>query len=374
MNIVVDENIPMADTLFSVLGKVTKLGGRKISREDLIDVDVLLVRSVTKVNESLLSGTSVKFVGTCTIGTDHIDLAYLSENNIGFSSAPGCNARGVVQYVISTLARLNRLEPTQKVGIVGCGNVGGRLYRQLKTLGFDCYCYDPHLDQSEIPDLSSFDSIFDCDIVCVHTPLVKDGDYPTESMFGYTEFKKLKPACLLLNAGRGEVVNNSELLDYLSSHDDLQVVLDVWDAEPAINAKLLSEVVFGSPHIAGYSYEGKINGSTMIFSALSKHLGKDDDWIAANVQSVEQKAFGDPIALRSDSLVDAILESYDVAIDNATLREAVNELPSSFDKLRKTYRKRREFTHYSFPAGFDQGNASTAAYMEALGFVRADSF
>ncbi len=346
MNIVADENIPFAEKLFSNLGKVILAPGRTLSNADLNEADILLTRSVTQVNSSLLSGTRVQFVGTCTIGTDHIDKNYLSQSKINFASAPGCNAFGVVQYDICALAYLGKLDKKLKYAVVGCGNVGGRVYRALKEMGFDCIGVDPNLDCSIIPDLAPFEDIFECDVICMHTPLIRGSHYPTESLIGAKELAQLKAGAILLNAGRGECIDNVALLEHMKSDTNLRLVLDVWAHEPNINAELFEFVEIGTPHIAGYSYEGRVNGSIMIFESLALHLGKSRDWIVEKIDELKREVYGTPVDLDAASINDLVLSTYDIKKDHDNLSAALNELPASFDALRKFYFKRREFSHY----------------------------
>lgn len=348
MKIVADENIPLVNELFGEFGSVVTRAGRHISSDDVHDADILLVRSVTRVNASLLAGSQVKFVGTCTIGTDHLDQTFLNENNIAFFSAPGCNALGVVQYVFAALAQLNRLDAHNRVGIIGCGNVGGRLYRALKRAGFDCVCYDPFLTTQQIADLGAWEALATCDIICAHTPLTAEGDYPTFHMLGKRFFQKMKSGALLLNAGRGEVVDNAALLQHFESGNtnNIQVVLDVWEPEPNLNVSLLHHVSLGTPHIAGYSYEGKTNGSLMIYEALGRWLEKPTDKLLARLGKVKAQAYGEPKALSPLSVVDAILATYPIKEDDAHLRAVSHRLATEFDLLRKHYPQRREINHY----------------------------
>lgn len=346
MKIIADENIPFAQELFSHIGEVTLKPGRHLSAEDIKGADVLLVRSVTKVNEALLAGSNVKFVGTCTIGIDHLDTEYLNKNNIAYSRAPGCNAFGVVQYVITALAHLDKLNPNLKAAIIGCGNVGGKVYRALKSIGLECVVVDPHLNIKDIPELAPLDSIYDCDIICMHTPRITSGSHPTESLLGAEQFEKMKAGAVLINAGRGECINNPELLAYLESRNDLNVVLDVWTDEPRMNPELFSYVQIGTPHIAGYSYEGKVNGSMMIFEALSAYLNKEPAWVGGILSELTNKYYGPRVEVDAQSLSELALKTYDLKADHNRLAAAQADLPSSFDMLRKSYPKRRELSHY----------------------------
>ncbi len=367
MKIVADENIPFAGELFAHFGEVTLLPGREIENADVKKANILLVRSVTSVNAVLLEDTPVEFVGTCTIGVDHLDQDYLTSKSIAFHSAPGCNALGVVQYVFSALARLDLLDPQKKVAIIGCGNVGGRLYRYLRALGCRCLCIDPYKTKKDIPDLAQFEDIYDADIVCMHTPLVTEGEHPTEAMLGYEHFRKMKPGAALINAGRGECIDNSALRRYLAQYKDLKVVLDVWAGEPNIDTALARMVDFGTPHIAGYSYEGKVNGSTMIFEALGRYLNEPHEKIQAMLADLRARCFGPREKLNGENLKDLILKSYDLHQDHAQLQAVLDSLPTSFDRLRKHYAKRREFTHYlgELTQAGDEGASTVLA---ALGF------
>lgn len=352
MKIVVDENIPLADELFASFGEIVKLPGREISVQDVRHADALLVRSVTKVNRDLLDASKIRFVGTCTIGTDHLDKNYLDSAGIKYASAPGCNAWGVVQYDIAAMDYLGLFNTSLKVGIVGCGNVGGRLYRTLKALGFKCCCYDPFLTAEQIPDLTDWQALFECDIVCVHTPLTYDGPHPTYHMIDKEFLGVLKPGAVLLNAGRGEVVDNLALKKYLQSNNakSLRVVLDVWENEPAIDAGLAELVDLATPHIAGYSFEGKTNGSLMIYEALAEFLGVEQLQCDATVRDVKKRTYGTPELLQVGTLSDAIRGSYDIVSDDKRLRAALPMLPAGFDSLRKNYPVRREFSHYGVPS------------------------
>ena len=346
MKIVADENIPFARDLFSSLGELHLLPERMMQADDVRDADVLLVRSVTNVSQELLQGSSVKFVGTCTIGIDHLDTTFLDQNGIAYASAPGCNAFAVAQYVLAALATINRLQASQKAVVVGGGNVGSRVYRHLETLGFSCGCVDPFLSPNNGLTLVDFDAIYDADIVCMHTPLTISGPHPTFHMFDEAVLQKLKPNAVLLNAGRGAVIDNAALLSVLTHRPDLTVVLDVWENEPDIDIALLHSVALGTPHIAGYSFEGRINGSFMIYQALCEFLGHDAEDIAQQIHFVRTKAFGEPLPVCVKSLHAAILNSYLLSEDHKALLEVAGELPSAFDRLRKYYPQRREFSHF----------------------------
>lgn len=346
MKIVADENIPFVRELFSPLGEVITRPGRAIVNKDVRDADVLLVRSVTQVNESLLNKSLIKFVGTCTIGTDHLDNSYLESRDIVYASAPGCNARAVVQYVFAVLAMLDRLDNRQNVVIVGAGNVGGALAKTLIALGFNVQCIDPFLNSTSGLPLTNFESIYSADIVCVHTPLTREGEHPTFHLIDEKVLQKLQRDVLLLNAGRGAVVDNQALKSVLSERKDMQVVLDVWEPEPDIDKALLPMLTLGSPHIAGYSFEGRVRGSLMILEALCHYLGLDNNQVQYLQTPALEALASDPITLPPGNLKESILAVYQPLVDYKALLEAETDLPKSFDLLRKHYPKRREFSHY----------------------------
>lgn len=341
MKIVADENMPLVKELFSPFGEVLTFAGRELTAEHVWDADVLLVRSVTLVNAGLLEGSRVRFVGSATIGVDHVDQHFLEQRGISFSNAPGCNANAVVQYVLSVLFSVRPQWMEQVVGIVGCGNVGGRLYRTLKALGVDCRCYDPFLTPEVIPDLASFEQVLKSDVLCLHTPLSTGGEYPTYHLFDEAILSQLSSGALLINAGRGAVVDNTALLRLLPEKS-WQVVLDVWEQEPDISLSLLEQVNIGTPHIAGYSYDGKINGTKMVRDAFCRWLGADIP---------EPPVVLEPaVELEVTTLAQAVLATYDVMEEDARMRAALAAKNVStskvFDQLRKTCPRRLEFMHY----------------------------
>ena len=280
MKILVDENMPYARELFSRLGEVKAVPGRPIPVAELAGADALMVRSVTKVNETLLANQSIKFVGTATAGTDHVDQAWLAQAGIGFSAAPGCNAIAVVEYVFSSLLYLAERDgftlTDRTVGIVGVGNVGGRLQKRLEALGVrTLLCDPPRADNGDEGDFRTLDELVqEADILTFHTPLFKDGPYKSLHLADEALIRRLKPGAILINACRGPVVDNAALLKCLEAGQDLSVVLDVWEPEPDLNLALLDKVDIGTSHIAGYTLEGKARGTTQVFEAYSKFIGQ----------------------------------------------------------------------------------------------------
>lgn len=370
MKIVADENIPHLNTFFAEFGDITALPGRQMSAHDVKDADVLVVRSVTRVDKSLLEGSSVKFVGTCTIGTDHLDTRFLREAGIHYASAPGCNAGGVIQYVLAALATLKPDWRDARIGVVGHGNVGGRLSRVMTSLGVDCVGYDPFLSQELHPLLGDWEAILASDVICLHTPYTTDGPFPTHHMMNKAALERIKPGALLLNAGRGGAIDNEALLSHLRAGADLQVVLDVWENEPHVYWSLAQQVNIGTPHIAGYSVEGKLNGAAMIYLALSEFLGRQSAVALDTCDRLLARLKGRLQPLDSETVNDAILETYDIGEDHRRFMHALQHagpanLGEAFDHLRKTYPERREPGHFRLLKSAPADKES----LQALGFI-----
>ena len=363
MKILADDNITDVVRLFGPYGEVSLCSGREIDAARLADVDVLLVRSITRVDEQLLAGSRVTFVGSATIGTDHIDGEYLRSRDIEFAYAPGCNANAVVQYVIAVLCSSVPEWRNKTVSIIGCGNVGGQLLRCLQALQVKCKVYDPFLDASQCSVLVDFPEAIDADIVCVHTPLTREGKYPTYHMINKTVLENLNSGAVLINAGRGAVIDNKALLNVLSNNSSLQVVLDVWENEPDINLALLDKVLLGTPHIAGHSFEGKLRGTEMLLEGFCRWKNK--------AQPVFNR-HGDTLALRLNepvSLESAVLDVYNPVRDYEEMTRALSacdsELGECFDALRRNYSQRWEFSHFGVNGITDK---KTGNDLESLGF------
>jgi erythronate-4-phosphate dehydrogenase len=353
MKIIADENIPFVREAFSTLGDVTTLAGRAVTAESVRDADMLLVRSVTRVGKELLTGGKVKFVATATIGFDHIDVEYLKKAGIGFASAPGCNSNSVAEYVLSALfvlAERKAFSLTEKtVGIVGCGNVGSKVRAKMETLGVKCLVNDPPLkDQAGDFSFVELDEIFSADIVTLHVPLERGGKYPTFQMVDESFLGEMKSGAALINSSRGKVVDERALLPALQS-GRLSAVLDVWQNEPNIDAAILEQVELATPHIAGYSYDGKVRGTEMIYEAACKFFGFTPTWrVADHLPSNPIQRLEFPNAISDNDVIrNSIHRCYDIREDDARLRQYLNlgesERGAYFDNLRKTYPVRREF-------------------------------
>jgi len=263
--IVADENIPQVESYFSSLGSVTRVDGRLLTNDQLRDADILLVRSVTDVNEALLAGTRVRFVATATIGTDHLDIDYLDNNGIGWASAPGCNADSVVDFVISAICRmeglLKWLLADGVVGIIGLGNVGSRLYRRLDELGISCLGYDPLIKQDRYPILSDLDSVLAADVICLHAPLTIDGNHPSYHLLNAQRLGSLRSGTVIISAGRGAVVDTAALQAMLGERNDIGTVLDGWENEPNINIEFMKHVGLVWPHLTCFFLAWQLTSS-----------------------------------------------------------------------------------------------------------------
>lgn len=357
LKIVVDENMPKVADLFADIAEITYVNGRNLTQSQLIDADALLVRSVTQVNENLLKGTPIKFVGTATIGVDHIDQAYLDDSNIGFASAPGCNADAVADYVVSSLSYLylqkNVTWLNAKIGVIGFGNVGQRVYSRLSNLGCDLVVYDPFQSQTmnwqnKAVNFVDVEDIMSCDIICLHAPLTKTGPYPTQNMLSKSLLDMLKVNTSIISAGRGGVINEDALIArYHALSGKLNLVLDVWENEPNINLELLGLADVGTPHIAGYSLQGREKGTLMVYQAFCEHFGLDviHDFSAltkGSIGAIEPNADLDRHAV----LAKTCHAIYNPAADDAKTRRKLlsGDAAKEFDLLRKHYVERDEFS------------------------------
>lgn len=370
VKILVDENMPYARELFSRTGEVVAVPGRPLPVAELVDAQGLMVRSVTQVNEALLTGTPVKFVGTATAGTDHVDEAGLQRAGVAFSAAPGCNAIAVVEYVFSALLLLAERDGFQlrdrTVGIVGVGNVGGRLQKRLEAWGIrTLLCDPPRADRGDEGEFLSLDAVAaQADILTFHTPLFKEGPYRSWHLADAALLVGLKPNTILINACRGAVVDNAALLEVLNMRHDLSVVLDVWEPEPDLSLALLDKVDIATPHIAGYTLEGKARGTTQVFEAWCDFIGQPQQVPLSTLLPVPEFSevtlngpLDQPTLKRLAHLV------YDVRRDDAPLRKVAAK-PGEFDRLRKQYQERREWS--SLQVNCD--DAATAGMLNQLGF------
>lgn len=354
MKIIADTNIPLVKEAFKDFGEVELISGREINNQKVNDADILLVRSVTKVNKDILEGSNVKFVATATIGFDHVDIEYLKTKNIGFASAPGSNADSVSEYVVSGLLNLSKkhnFNLNEKiVGIIGVGNVGTRVKNRMEILGVKCLLNDPP-KKRETNDkiyLSLDDVLKNSDIVSVHVPLNKSGIDSTLQMINKKFISKMNKNSILINTCRGKVMDESEIRKNRDKF--LALILDVWETEPQINIDTLQITDIATPHIAGYSYDGKVRGTEMIYEAACGYFKKEKNWDKNKFIKPDKELI---INLKDldNSIFDAVNYAYPIMRDDKNLKEIIKidkeKQGDFFDQLRKKYPIRREFFNYS---------------------------
>lgn len=356
IKIIADRNIPQVDKAFAHIGEVQLVDGRQLDVEQLGDAQILLVRSVTPVNQQLLQHSAVQFVGSATIGTDHIDLAYLQQQGIAFSNAPGCNAISAAEYVVAAVLYYTRRRQIPAaglvVGIVGYGNVGSRVAARLAALGCELRVYDPPRQQQyQDRDYVSWEQIQTADIVTAHVPLTKTGDYPTYKMFNHGFFSALKDDALFINTSRGWAVDEAALRQLKSAGKPLHLILDVWQNEPNIDPELMQQSILATPHIAGYSAEGKYRGLEMVYHAACRFLELEPQWSLAEALPPHSFMIEPDLTQDDMTLVNSLVsQAYNIERDDRELRK-IGELPAAergawFDGLRKNYPMRREFPYH----------------------------
>ena len=352
MKLVVDKNIPMAAKAFGPLGDLRLVETGTFSPEVVREADVLIVRSETKVDRRLLDGSRVQFVGTVTIGTDHIDTDYLKSRGIAFASAPGSNANSVKEYLIAALLRLDFGLKGKSIGVVGVGNVGSKVARACGLLGMEVLLNDPPLARSTgDPKYLPLDALMKCDVLTVHVPLTRTGSDPTFHLFDRDRLGKLKSGCVFVNTSRGAVVDTPALKNALNAGRIEASVIDVWENEPEIDLELLSLVSLATPHIAGYSLDGKLNAVRIIHRELCHHLSISSE---LKLQIPNDGICEIPVPSShiptEQKLYEIIKQCFDIDEDDHALRQ-VTDIPEAdrgafFRKLRKSYRIRREFSNF----------------------------
>ena len=378
MKIIVDENIPYGREAFESLGKVVLRPGRAISADDVRDAEMLMVRSITKVNAALLDGSNVRFVATATIGVDHLDEHYLRERGIEYASAPGCNANSVGEYVAAALLVLAESRgftlKNRKLGIIGHGNVGKRVEQKARALGMDVVLNDPPLARSTRSlRYRPLDAIFECPIITTHVPLTKTGPDPTWHLLNAEFFAHCKTGTIIMNTSRGSVCDGNALRAALESGKIGAAALDVWEGEPHVDLELLSNCAITTPHIAGYSFDGKVNGTRQIYEAACAFLGVTPTWDPApllpepDVPEVYVNGAAAPI---QSELEATVAKAYSILEDDARMRLLLT-MPSAergpyFDRLRKEYPRRREF--HNTRAIVSPRNTAVSDTLRHLGF------
>jgi len=357
LKIVADQNIPFVKECFSSIGEVTLLSGRDIRPEAVRDAEVLLVRSITPVNEKLLASSRVKFAATATIGMDHIDQAYLQRTGIGFASAPGSNANSVAEYVVAALLALGKkyrfpLEG-KSIGVIGVGNVGSKVDVKCRALGMRTVLNDPPLArQTGDVKYRPLEEALVCDFVTLHTPLTREGEDKTFHLADQKFFLAMKKGAVFLNTARGPVMETGVLKAVMAAGRLGGAVLDVWENEPNVDGDLLLKVDLSTPHIAGYSFDGKVNGLLMIYRAVCKHFGlepkyTEQDFLPEPIVpeiAISQEQLTEPI---ERTIHDTVQQVYVINRDDFNMREILLQPGADrgafFDRLRKEYPVRREF-------------------------------
>jgi len=383
MKIIADANIPFVVECFSSIGEVTALGGREITPSVVADADILLVRSITPVDAALLAGSKVRFVATATIGFDHIDVDFLTRNNIGFASAPGSNANSAAEYVVAGLLEVGRrcdldLEG-KSIGIVGVGNVGSRVAKKCAALGMAVFLNDPPLQrQTGEAKYRPLEELFDCDFITLHTPLTLEGPDKTYHLADQDFFKSLKERCVFVNAARGGVVDSEALKAAIRAGRLRAVVLDVWENEPNIDSELLKMADIGTPHVAGYSLDGKIAGMIMIYRSTCEYFGLEPKFDVTDFlpePPVPQLKLDRNVRDEQGVVLGAVQKVYRIDQDDSRLRlmlgKPAGKRGEYFDGLRKNYPVRREFQNTDVI--LEDSSGSLAGKLAGIGFKIAES-
>lgn len=374
MKIVADIDLPFLDEMFAENAGVVRLKAPGITAAAVRDADAVIVRSVTKVDASLLDGSRVRFVGTATIGTDHVDTAWLASRGIGFANAPGCNANAVSEYVVAALLELAAAFRFplrgRMIGVVGVGNVGSRVAAKASALGMEVLLNDPPLARANgASKYLPLDTLMQCDILTLHVPLVAGGLDPTLHLFDDTRFSGMRDRTILINTARGAVVETPALVKAIRRGRVRAAVVDVWEGEPAVDPDLLSLAEIATAHIAGYSNDGKANASMMMYDAVCGHFGWKKTWTlgdrlpapdppvieaggalsapAAGRPSAGAAAHGPAPGDPEEIVRRVVRTAYPIRRDDAALRLVAKlppgEKPGHFLRLRNEYPLRREF-------------------------------
>ncbi|WP_346858063.1 4-phosphoerythronate dehydrogenase PdxB [uncultured Draconibacterium sp.] len=371
MKIVVDNKIPYIKGALEPFAEVVYLPGSETTKEVVKDADAIVTRTRTICNSSLLEGSKVKYIATATIGFDHIDTDYCDRAGIKWTNAPGCNAESVNQYIASALfswsMRKRKDLAGLTIGIVGVGNVGSKVARTCEIIGMKVLLNDPPRERMEGSDkFVSLQTIQkQADIITFHVPLNMSGPDSTFHMANETFLQNLDKKPLIINSCRGEVVDTESIYNAIEANDVDGFIVDCWEDEPEINLDLLNQTEYGTPHIAGYSKDGKANGTKMSIQAISRffELGIND-WEPSGVDLPENTTIKiDGNQRREYSiLAEAILSTYDIETDD----EALKDTPHLFEKLRGDYPVRREFDTYTIEA--KNIEKVTLDKLKALGF------
>ena len=372
LRIIADEKIPFLNGVLEPYAEVKYMPGNLITRDSLLNVDALIIRTRTRCDKSLLEGTAVKFIATATIGFDHIDTEYCKSAKIQWVNAPGCNSSSVQQYIIAallTLAHKYDFSLNDKIlGIIGVGNVGSKVQAAAQLLGMKVKFNDPPRARKEgSAGFSGLDEILEtCDIITLHVPLIPEGEDQTFHLFDSRLFGKMKEGAWLINTSRGEVVETNALKTVLSSEKLSGAVLDVWENEPNIDTELLSQIYISTPHIAGYSTDGKANGTAMVVQSLCQYfnLPLNKYYPLSLPEPLNPIIVLDGTGKRCLQIVqESVLHTYDILKDHIRLQIS----PESFEQQRGRYPNRREFPAYK--VNLSNGKMGALEMLEKLGFT-----
>ncbi|MCU0474491.1 MAG: 4-phosphoerythronate dehydrogenase PdxB [Bacteroidales bacterium] len=371
MKIIADNKIPFLNGVLEPYADVKYLPGKQIDRKVILDADALLIRTRTKCTEDLLKGTKVRLIGTATIGFDHIDTQYCEKNGITWTNAPGCNSGSVQQYIASALLKMSsefRFNLKDKtIGIVGAGNVGSKVEKFARLMGMNVLLNDPPRARKEGENnfVSLGNVLYESDIVTLHVPLNVVGEDSTWHLFNKRSFKKMKKGAWFINTSRGEVLETASLRKILSTGKLAGAILDVWENEPDIDLELMGKTFLSTPHIAGYSTDGKANGTSLVVNFLCDYFNLPmKNWYPSDVPKPENPVISITSKGKTDEEIvrEAVFHTYNIDEDNINLRFS----PSDFEKLRGDYRLRREFP--AFTINLDGGTKKVRKILEGLGF------
>jgi erythronate-4-phosphate dehydrogenase len=357
INIIADKDIPNLDNhlnelLDSNFFRIKYLHYLDININTIKDCEVLLVRSTIQVNESLLKETNIKFVGSATAGINHLDMNYLNKNNIQWDYAPGCNSSSVTHYILAVFAELidqSKLNYNSKIGIVGYGNIGKKIANYLYSLGFTVLINDPFLKDPSLVDLKE---ILDCDLISLHVPYIEDGDHPTQNLIDEKELLELKNK-ILINSSRGGIVNEKALLKQKS----ITYISDVWNNEPLPSKALVKQSLISTPHIAGYSKQGKLNSSKLVAYSVARYIEASKNMNPFNFKDPSDKKVPhyEPTDLESQPYpLHVFKDSFNIKSISTEMKKLFNQdiknefLSKAFNQMRSSHPKRDDYDSKEF--------------------------
>jgi len=375
LRIIADREIPEVQSAFSEFGEVELVSGRTLNAKQLGDAEILLVRSVTRVDIKLLEGTNVSHVGTATSGIDHLDTKYLRARGISYFDAAGCNARAVAEYVVACCflhGQLTSRDPGEiTVGIIGFGHVGKIVYSMLSALGLHCVINDPLLERdTHDAGFVDLDDALMSDIVSLHVPYTERGEFPTVGLISAAELARMRPRSLLINAARGGVIDEETLLSWLKSQAQARTAIDCWAGEPTVDLRLLHATTIATPHIAGHTNEARLRATTMLSAELAAKLEIDPRWRPQHKEPIELRLQPLSTLKPIEVCCDAVLRCCDPRVPTVEMRKSI-DLPierraKEFDELRRKAASRCEFSAYRIACNRLQSDTVNA--LTELGF------